>query len=173
MWNRAEEKYDRMYYSHADESFTQLTQPQLLFDWGYATIDADINWVEADRQWHMMIKKEGGKPGLFTATAPSLTGPWSEPVEDDYVNFEGNKKCEGVSAFQLEGSDMWMIGYIEYSSKPRNYRICEADRFMRNFKNPKNIEGVARPQHGSFMRITKKEYKRLERWSAKHKKGKK
>ena len=23
MWNRAEEKYDRMYYSHADESFTQ------------------------------------------------------------------------------------------------------------------------------------------------------
>jgi hypothetical protein len=44
---------------------------------------------------------------------------------------------------------------------------------MRNFKNPKNIEGVARPQHGSFMRITKKEYKRLERWSAKQKKGKK
>ena len=165
MWNRAEEKYDRMYYSHADESFTQLTQPQLLFDWGYATIDADINWVEADRQWHMMIKKEGGKPGLFTATAPSLTGPWSEPVEDDYVNFEGNKKCEGVSAFQLEGSDTWMIGYIEYSSKPRNYRICEADRFMRNFKNPKNIEGVDRPQHGSFMRITEEEYDRLQNWS--------
>ena len=68
---------------------------------------------------------------------------------------------------------MWMIGYIEYSSKPKNYRICEADRFMRNFKNPKNIEGVARPQHGSFMRITKKEYKRLERWSTKQKKGKK
>ena len=99
-------------------SFTQLTQPKLLFDWGYATIDADINWVEADQRWHMMIKKEGGKPGLFTATAPSLTGPWSEPVEDDYVNFEGNKKCEGVSAFQLADKDTWMIGYIEYSSKP-------------------------------------------------------
>jgi hypothetical protein len=172
MWNRAEEKYDRMYYSHADESFTQLTQPKLLFDWGYATIDADINWVEADQRWHMMIKKEGGKPGLFTATAPSLTGPWSEPVEDDYVNFEGNKKCEGVSAFQLADKDTWMIGYIEYSSKPKNYRICEADRYMRNFKNPKNIEGVARPQHGSFMRITKKEYKRLERWGKKGKKVK-
>lgn len=172
MWNRAEEKYDRMYYSHADETFTQLTMPKLLFDWGYATIDADINWVEADQRWHMMIKKEGGTPGLFTATSPSLTGPWSEPVEDDYVNFEGKKKCEGVSAFQLAGKDTWMIGYIEYSSRPKNYRICEADRYMRNFKNPKNIEGVSRPQHGSFMRITKKEYKRLERWSAKHKKGK-
>ena len=165
MWNRAEEKYDRMYYSYADESFTRLTQPRLLFDWGYATIDADINWVEADQMWHMMIKKEGGKPGLFTATAPALTGPWGEPVEDDYVNFEGNKKCEGVSAFQLAGHDDWMIGYIEYSSKPKNYRLCIADQNMRNFHSPRNIEGVDRPQHGSFLRLTKDEYERLQAWS--------
>ena len=165
MLNRAEEKYDRMYYSYADETFTQLTQPRPLFDWGYATIDADINWVEADQLWHMMIKKEGGKPGLFTATAPALTGPWSEPVDDDYVSFEGNKKCEGVSAFQLAGHDDWMIGYIEYSSKPRNYRLCTADKNMRNFRSPRNIEGVDRPQHGSFLRLTKEEYDRLQAWS--------
>lgn len=168
MWNRDEEAYDRMYYSYADETFTKLTQPKLLFDWGYATIDADINWVPADGLWHMMIKKEGGKPGLFTATSPRLTGPWSEPVDDDYINFEGNKKCEGVSAFQLPGEDTWHIGYIEYSSKPRNYRICKADRNMRNFSDPQNIKGVKRPQHGSFMRITKKEYDRLQNWSDKH-----
>jgi len=161
MWNRAEEKYDRMYYSHATDDFTRITQPRLLFDWGYATIDADINWVAADQQWHMMIKKEGGQPGLFTATSKHLAGPWGEPVEDDYVNFEGRKKCEGVSAFQIKGDDTWRIAYIEYSSNPKNYRICEADRFMRNFRNPRNIEGVRSPQHGSFMRITKKEYKRL------------
>ena len=161
MWNRAEEKYDRMYYSYADESFTRLTQPQPLFDWGYATIDADINYVPADGLFHMMIKKEGGQPGLFTATAPKLTGPWSEPVADDYVNFEGKKKCEGVSAFQVPGEDGWRIAYIEYSSRPRNYRICHADKFMRNFRSPENIKGVTAPQHGSFMRITKKEYKRL------------
>ncbi len=165
MWNRTEEAYDRMYYSYADETFTHLTQPRLLFDWGYATIDADINWVEADQRWHMMIKKEGGKPGLFTATAPTLQGPWSEPVEDDYVNFEGNKKCEGVSAFQLAGDSAWHIGYIEYSSNPKNYRICQADRYMRNFRSPRNIEGVNRPQHGSFLRITKEEYDRLQAWS--------
>lgn len=165
MWNRAEEAYDRMYYSHADESFTKLTQPRLLFDWGYATIDADINWVAADGLWHMMIKKEGGKPGLFTATAPTLQGPWSEPVEDDYVNFEGNKKCEGVSAFQLIGQNTWVIGYIEYSSNPKNYRLCLADENMRNFHSPRNIEGVARPQHGSFLRLTKEEYERLQKWS--------
>ncbi len=138
MWNRDEEKYDRMYYSYADETFTQLTQPRLLFDWGYATIDADINWLESDQQWHMMIKKEGGKPG---------------------------KKCEGVSAFQLAGHDDWVIGYIEYSSRPRNYRLCTADKFMRNFKSPRNIEGVNAPQHGSYLRLTKDEYDRLQAWS--------
>jgi len=43
MLNSNEDKYDRMYYSYADKTFTKMTQPKLLFDWGYATIDADIN----------------------------------------------------------------------------------------------------------------------------------
>ena len=165
MWNRAEEKYDRMYYSYADETFTKLTKPQLLFDWGYATIDADINYIPADGLYHMMIKKEGGTPGIFTATSKKLTGPWAEPVADDYVNFEGNKKCEGASAFQLVGDSTWRVAYIEYSSRPKNYRICKADKYLRNFTNPQNIEGVNGPQHGSFMRLTKEEYERLQTWS--------
>ena len=84
-------------------------------------------------------------------------------LDDDYIDFEGNKKCEGVSAFQLAGDDTWHIGYIEYSSKPKHYRICRADKFMRNFSNPTDIQGVNGPQHGSFMRLTKKEYKKLEK----------
>ena len=167
MLNREEEQYDRMYYSYADKSFTCLTKPQLLFDWGYATIDADINYLESDGLYHMLIKKEGGKPGIYTATAPTLQGPWSEPIEDDYVDFEGRKKCEGSSAFQLVGDSTWRVAYIEYSSKPKNYRICKADKYLRNFSDPINIEGVTGPQHGSFMRLTKKEYKRLQQWSAK------
>lgn len=163
LWNSAEEKYDRMYYSYADETFTTLTKPRLLFDWGYATIDADINYLESDGLFHLMIKKEGGKPGLFTATAPALTGPWSEPVEEDYVDFEGNKKCEGVSAFQLAGDSTWRVGYIEYSSNPKRYRICRADKYLRNFHSPQDIKGVDAPQHGSFMRLTKEEYERLEK----------
>lgn len=165
MWNRSEEKYDRMYYSYADASFTKLTQPNLLFDWGYATIDADINYLESDGKYHMMIKKEGGKPGLFTSSAPSLKGPWSLPVDDDYISFEGSKLCEGVSAFRFDGDDTWHIGYVEYSSKPHRYCVCEADKYMRNFKDPHDIIGVTAPQHGSFMRITEDEYNRLKQWS--------
>jgi hypothetical protein len=167
MLNRGEEQYDRMYYSHADKTFTKLTKPQLLFDWGYATIDADINYLESDGKYHMLIKKEGGKPGIYTTTADKLTGPWSEPVEDDYVSFEGNKMCEGSSAFQLIGDDTWRVAYIEYSSSPKHYRICKADKNLRNFSDPVDIKGVTAPQHGSFMRLTSKEYKRLQKWSKK------
>ena len=166
MWNRAEEQYDRMYYSYADKSFTQLTQPRLLFDWGYATIDADINLL-SDGLYHMLIKKEGGKPGIYTATSKQLTTGWGEPVENDYVSFEGRKNCEGSSAFQLMGDKTWRVAYIQYSDNPKHYRICKADEHLRNFHDPVDIQGVTGPQHGSFMRLTKKEYKRLQKWSAK------
>ena len=171
MWNSAEEPYDRMYYSYADKSFTKLTQPKLLFDWGYATIDADINLL-SDGLYHMLIKKEGGKPGIYTATSSHLTTGWGEPVENDYVSFEGRKNCEGSSAFQLMGDPTWRVAYIQYSDNPKHYRICKADEHLRNFHDPVDIEGVTGPQHGSFMRLTKKEYTRLQKWSASQKKEK-
>ena len=164
MLNRAEEKYDRMYYSYADKSFTKITTPKLLFDWGYATIDADINFLKSDGLYHMLIKKEGGKPGIYTATSKHLNHGWGEPVEDDYVSFEGKKNCEGSSAFQLMGDDTWRVAYIQYSDHPKHYRICKADKYLRNFSDPVDIKGVTGPQHGSFMRITKKEYQRLLEW---------
>lgn len=164
MLNRPEEKYDRMYYSYADKSFTKLTTPKLLFDWGYATIDCDINYLASDGLYHMLIKKEGGHPGIYTATSKYLTHGWSEPVEHDFVSFEGKKKCEGSSAFQLIGDDTWRVAYIQYSDRPKHYRICKADKYLRNFSDPVDIQGVTAPQHGSFMRITKKEYNRLLKW---------
>lgn len=170
MLNRAEEGYDRMYYSYADKTFTKLTTPKLLFDWGYATIDADINYLPSDGKFHMLIKKEGGKPGIYTATSDYLNHGWGEPVEHDYVSFEGKKKCEGSSAFQLIGDKTWRVAYIQYSDNPKHYRICKADENLRNFHEPVDIVGVTGPQHGSFMRITKKEYKRLLKWDQKLKK---
>ena len=164
MANWSEEGYDRMYYSYADKSFTQMTQPKLLLDWGYATIDADINLLE-DGLYHMLIKKEGGKPGIFTTTSEHLTHGWGEPVDDDYVSFEGNKNCEGSSAFQLIGEKTWIVAYIQYSDNPKHYRLCKADENLRNFHDPVDIKGVTGPQHGSFMRLTEEEYKNLKKWS--------
>ena len=171
MWNPDDgEKYDRMYYSYADHSFTKLTKPRLLFDWGYATIDADINYLESDGKYHMLIKKEGGHPGIFQTSSEQLTGPYPEPDEHDFVNFEGNKKCEGSSAFQIPGEEGWRMAYIQYSTNPKQYRICQTDKYLRNFHDPVTIQGVKAPQHGSFMRLTKAEYKRLEKWGNKNRK---
>ncbi|MDO4160196.1 MAG: glycoside hydrolase family 43 protein [Prevotellaceae bacterium] len=164
MLNVNEDKYDRIFYSYADRTFTKLTKPQVLIDWGYATIDTDINYVPADGLFHLMIKKEGGQKGIFTSASKKLTGPWPLPDEKDYVSFEGNKNCEGPSAFQLAGDSTWRVAYVEYSSRPTKYRICKADKYLRNFHSPEDIKGVADPQHGSFLPITKEEYDRLEKW---------
>ena len=42
------------------------------------TIDCDINLL-SDGKYHMLIKKEGGKPGIYTATSDHLTYGWGEP----------------------------------------------------------------------------------------------
>lgn len=164
--NDKEEKYDRMYYSYADASFTRLTKPRLLFDWGYATIDADINYIKADGKYHLLIKKEGGHRGIFTTKSKLLTGPWPEPDESDYVSFEGNKLTEGSSAFQVAGEEGWHVGYVEYSSRPAKYRICRADKHLSHFNSPEDIKGVGAPQHGSFLQLTQEEYERLENYWA-------
>ena len=36
--------------------------------------------------------------------------------------------------------------------------------FVFCFSDPVDIKRVTAPQHGSFMRITKKEYKMLQKW---------
>lgn len=163
--NSKEDTYDRVFYSYADRTFTKLTKPTLMIDWGYATIDADINYVPADGRYHLLIKKEGGKSGIFATSSEKLTGPYPEPNENDFIGFEGNKFCEGPSAFQLIGDSAWHVGYVEYTSRPTRYRICKADKYLRNFHSPKDIRGVAHPQHGSFIRLTKEEYLRMQQWS--------
>ena len=44
--------------------------------------------------------------------------------------------------------------------------------FVFCFSDPVDIKGVTAPQHGSFMRITKKEYLNLLKWDKKLKEQK-
>ena len=69
-----------------------------------------------------------------------------------------------LTQFSLHSHDTWRVAYIQYSDHPKHYRICKADKYLRNFSDPVDIKGVTGPQHGSFMRITKKEYQRLLKW---------
>ena len=61
----------KIYYSHANADFTELTEPKLLYDHGANTIDADIVWH--DDLYHMFFKTEGN--GIQKATAPPSPSP--------------------------------------------------------------------------------------------------
>lgn len=96
LWNPDEEAYDRMYYSYANHDFTTLTKPRLMFDWGYATIDADINYVPADGRYHMLIKKEGGTPGIFAAVADRPEGAVQHQERDGLRALRGQPQVRGL-----------------------------------------------------------------------------
>ena len=53
-------RYDKIYYSYANDDFTDITEPQLLFDDGKAAIDGDIVYNKADGLFHLFYKSEAG-----------------------------------------------------------------------------------------------------------------
>ena len=161
--NSKEDQYDRIFYSYADPSFTRLTKPRLLFDWGYATIDADIVWVEADKKWHMMIKKEGGQRGHLHHEVGEPHGNVARTGRKRLRGLRGEQKVRGRIGLPHRRRGGLARGLRGYSSRPIRYRICKADEYLSNFHSPEDIKGVADPQHGSFLPLTKKEYRRLEK----------
>lgn len=161
MLNIPEENYDRIYYCYADSIFTTLTQPKLLFDWGYAASDADIQYVAADGLYHMLVKREGDRPGIVHSTSEHLEGPWKEPGLDEAITFDGRIHTEGVSSYQLAGDNTWRICYVVHERGRKTYHTGVADAHMRNFKEMQLMQGVDSPMQGSFLRITRDEYDRL------------
>jgi len=161
MLNQFEESYDRVYFCYADSSFTQLTRPKLLFDWGYATSDADIQFVPSDGLFHMLVKREGDRPGIVHSVSQSLTGPWKEPLDGESITFDGRTHTEGVSSFQLVGDSTWRICFVEHDGATKTYYMGHADAHMQHFKETELIRGLDSPMQGSFLRITQEEYDRL------------
>ena len=64
-----------IYYSYANEDFTELEEPKILFDLGRNTSDADIVWHEG--LYNMFYKTEGEGKGRQKATAKTLRGKWT------------------------------------------------------------------------------------------------
>ena len=164
--------YFRIFYSYANEDFTDITEPKLLFDFGTAAIDGDIVYDAKNQEYVLFFKDEGRsvmnkkgnfrtRQGVMRATSKSLTGPYT--VEYRHLQKPGQYPVEGSSVFPLINSDEFILMYDCYANG--FYQFCKGD--LKNFTYIKDTptRGTFTPRHGSVMHITKAERERLEAWS--------
>ena len=165
--------YFKIFYSYANEDFTDITEPKLLFDFGKASIDGDIVYDKKNQEYVLFFKDEGRsvinpegpnggwrtRQGVMRATSKSLTGPYT--VEWRHLQKPGQYPVEGSSVFPLIGSDEYILMYDCYANG--YYQFCKGD--LKNFEYVQDTptKGNFTPRHGSVIQITKKERKRLEK----------
>lgn len=163
--------YFKIFYSYINGEFTDITEPQLLFDFGTAAIDGDIVYNPQDKEYVLFFKDEGRsvmnkgfrtRQGVMRATSKKLTGPYS--IEWRHIQKEGQFPVEGSSVFPLIGSDEYILMYDCYAQG--FYQFCKS-KDLKNFTFVQNTKtyGDFTPRHGSVMHITADERERLEAWS--------
>ena len=143
------------YCSYANEDFTEISMPEVLYDHNANTIDADI--VYHDSLYHMFFKTEGQGNGIQKATAKTLRGEWTP--EHKYLQ-QSNKAVEGSAVFKLIDSDEWILMYDCYMNG--HYEYCKSTD-LTNFTfvcNSANTD-IFTPRHGTTIAITKSEAERL------------
>lgn len=161
--------YFKIFYSYANEDFTDITEPKLLFDFGTAAIDGDIVRDEKNDQYVLFFKDEGRsvdnngfktRQGVMRATFRNLTGPYT--IEWRHINKPGQFPVEGSSVFPLIGGEKWILMYDCYTDG--YYQFCESTD-LKNFTFVHNTptKGNFTPRHGSVIPITAEERERLEK----------
>lgn len=171
---RFNQPYFRIYYSYANEDFTDITEPQLLFDFGTAAIDGDIVYDSKNEEYVLFFKDEGRsvvnpkgnfrtRQGVMRATSKNITGPYT--VEYRHLQKPGQYPVEGSSVFPLIGGKEFVLMYDCYANG--YYQFCKSSD-LKNFVYVQDTKtsGNFTPRHGSVIQITDAERLRLEAWSA-------
>lgn len=171
---RFNQPYFKIFYSYANEDFTDITEPKLLFDFGTAAIDGDIVYDDKNEEYVLFFKDEGRsvvnaqgnfrtRQGVMRATSKELTGPYT--VEYRHVQNPGQFPVEGSSVYPLIGSDEYVLMYDCYVNG--YYQFCKSSD-LKNFTYVKDTRthGNFTPRHGSVIHITAAERERLEAWAS-------
>ncbi len=161
----------KLFYSHVNDDFTDISEPRLLFDFGTAAIDGDIIRDPKTGEYVLFFKDEGlpttnngfkTRQGVMRATATKLTGPYTP--EYRHLQKPGQYPVEGSSVFPLIGSRDYILMYDCYAQG--FYQFCRSSD-LKNFTFVQNTptRGTFTPRHGSVMHISAAERDRLEAWS--------
>jgi hypothetical protein len=154
-------EYDKIYYSYANDDFTDLaTDPVYFYDRGSATIDGDIIYDERTGLYHMVYKNEGSG-GICQVTATRLTPEPGQPAGSQWSSPSGGLQqtslaVEGAGMFRLINSDTWILMYDCYANG--FYQFCSSDD-LENFtlKAQTTTSGAFTPRHGTVMPISAEE----------------
>jgi predicted GH43/DUF377 family glycosyl hydrolase len=144
---------NRLYKSYTKD-FASFTKPEIFFDPGYEVIDATL--MKSKGKYWMIFKDERPEPlhkEIKIAEGPTWTGPWTNISEALTVSWS-----EGPSILELAGE--YVIYYDHYRDPKRFEAIASKD--LKNWKLI--LDRISLPEsskHGSFLRITPEEAKRL------------
>ena len=157
-------RYDKIYYSYANKDFTDITEPQLLFDDGKAAIDGDIVYNKADGLFHLFYKSEAGG-GIFQATTRAILPEASQKPGEQWTKIPSRVEVsrtavEGVGVCQAIDGKSWIVMYDCYSAG--HYQFCTSED-LKTFKfvQDTKTQGVFTPRHGTMIPITQAEKDRL------------
>lgn len=157
-------RYDKIYYSYANAEFTDITEPQLLFDDGKAAIDGDIVYNKADGVFHLFYKSEAGG-GIFQATTRAILPEAGQKPGEQWTKIPSRVEVsrtavEGVGVCQAIDGKSWIVMYDCYSAG--HYQFCTSqDLKTFKFVQDTKTQGVFTPRHGTMIPITQAEKNRL------------
>lgn len=143
---------NRLYHAFTSD-FRTFTTPEIFFDPGYEVIDATL--IRTRGKYWMVFKDERPNPlhkELKIAQGPSLEGPWSS-----ISGALTESWSEGPSIVDLGGK---YIIYFDHYRDPKRYQaITSTD--LEHWTPVNNLQFPAASKHGSFLRISQEEAKRL------------
>lgn len=168
---RFKQPYFKLFYSYANEDFTDITEPQLLLDFGKASIDGDIVYDRNKQEYVLFFKDEGRsvmnngfrtRQGVMRATSKNVTGPYN--IEWRHIQKADQFPVEGSSVFPSIDGTHYILMYDCYANG--YYQFCKSEN-LKDFTFVQNTKthGDFTPRHGSVMHITQEECDRLKAWS--------
>jgi len=156
---QVESEMNHRIYSMTTEDFETFSEAKLFFDPGFPVIDATM--LKAEGKYCLVFKDERRWPEhkqMRLATGPTLEGPWSgvsEPFTEPWT--------EGPSALKLKEG---YVVYFDAYRRPQHFGAV-LSKDLRTWTDITDKLSFSKGQkHGSFLRLSEQEHKRLQSASA-------
>jgi len=139
--------------------FKTFSKPTVFFDPGYVVIDATL-FHATTGPYRLIFKEQSSDPLTYqerVATGPSLEGPWDLKTVSGFIN---EPWSEGPSAIQV--ADRVVVFYDHYRAPRARFEAVATKDWMHWDDISSEISLPPYCKHGSFLRVTEDEAKRLE-----------